>query len=244
MPFTIVLNLSCHACHAANVRLVDFTDPQVRRDSLASWTPGVAQSTAESSGTVPKATSPAPPPHPLRSSQLPPVVRRLPQRSPEPRRVRPRLAFGPVDSVEATLQDETVAAVAASLPKTPLCLARAGTFGALLAPTERSGEASPVESDPMSGSDGPPPLVDSSSESDDPDTIAALQEVGRASFARAAEIRAAATTLPSALTRVFANRPWAAEEGWRLHLALSRSNHAEGADCPTSPPPAEAAEVH
>ena len=119
MPFTIVLNFSCRACHAANVRLVDFTDPQVRRDSLASWTPGVALSTAESSGTVPKATSPAPPPHPLRSSQLPPVVRRLPQRSPEPRRVRPRLAFGPVDSVEATLQDETVAAVAASLPKTP-----------------------------------------------------------------------------------------------------------------------------
>ena len=43
-------------------------------------------------------------------------------------------------------------------------------------PTERSGEASPVESDPMSDSDGPPPLVDSYSESDDPDTIAAHNE--------------------------------------------------------------------
>ena len=101
----------------------------------------------------------------------------------------------------------------------PLCLARAGTLGALLAPTEHCGDASPLEADPMSDSDGPPPLVDSSSESDDPDIIAALQEVGRASFERAAEIRAEATTLPSALTRVFASRPWAAEKGRRLHLA-------------------------
>ena len=116
----------------------------------------------------------------------------------------------------------------------PLCLARVGALGALLAPTERSGEASPEESDPMSDSDGPPPLVDSSFESDDPGTIAALQEIGRASFARAAEFRAAATTLPSALTRVLASRPWAAEEGRRLHLALSRSNQADGANCPTT----------
>ena len=55
----------------------------------------------------------------------------------------------------------------------PLCLARAGTLGALLAPTEHCGDASPLEADPMSDSDGPPPLVDSSSESDDPDIIAA-----------------------------------------------------------------------
>ena len=79
--------------------------------------------------------------------------------------------LGPVALVTRAIPRQATATEAGGCR--PLCLARAGTLGALLAPTEHCGDASPLEADPMSDSDGPPPLVDSSSESDDPDIIAA-----------------------------------------------------------------------
>ena len=86
----------------------------------------------------------------------------------------------------------------------------------------------------MSDSDGPPPLVDSSSGSDDPDTMAAIHAIGRAAVEQAAVIRATAPALPGALARVFASRPWAAEEGRRLHRALTQGHPPHNADCPAA----------
>jgi hypothetical protein len=101
-----------------------------------------------------------------------------------------------------------------------------GTLSQLIAPAGRGRGYGTDDSEPSSDSDGPPPLVDDScdSDSDDPSTIAAIREIGRASLARAAEIRAEPATAQGGLARVFASRPWAEEEGRRLHQALARGS--------------------
>ena len=97
-----------------------------------------------------------------------------------------------------------------------------GTLSQLIAPAGRGRGYGTDDSEPSSDSDGPPPLVDDScdSDSDDPSTIAAIREIG----ARAAEIRAEPATAQGGLARVFASRPWAEEEGRRLHQALARGS--------------------
>ena len=101
-----------------------------------------------------------------------------------------------------------------------------GTLSQLIAPAGRGRGYGTDDSEPSSDSDGPPPLVDDScdSDSDDPSTIAVIREIGRASLARAAEIRAEPATAQGGLARVFASRPWAEEEGRRLHQALARGS--------------------
>ena len=68
--------------------------------------------------------------------------------------------------------------------------------------------------------DGDASATDQSSEPDAA-TLASIRAIGRAAGARAAEIRAAHAGERDDLERIYTGRPWAAEQGGRLHQALA-----------------------